>query len=234
MQRIDYALAIFCISDMFSEDQDMMSEDLKYNCDQLRRKINAYLATGKTTQTAFLKATKTNSNSFRRFMTQKGPFSGSGNNMFIGGNLFFEHLESQPKENAISRKTQKALESDFLAKLESVPLTTNDPIFDNCDIVRTKILKLVGSDHFMTKASFAKYINVNSNSLNKFLSVKGPTRGREIGVYQKAYYFFERKRIAFGEPKSKQRVSCEKNTPNGFSTEREVTHMRVFVGDWQR
>ena len=118
------------------DDEDDENILCTLNCDQLRRKVNAFLATGQMTQTAFLKELKVNSNSFRRFMSYKG--------------------------------------ARFLA------------------------------------------------------AGKGQFKGNENGTYSKAYFFFERNRIALNEEKTKKRLANERDHPEGFPTNNLSTFHRIY------
>lgn len=55
------------------------------SCDEIRRKINAFLKTGEMTQKQFLEEIgKVNSNSFGRFMKMKGQDAGASNGTYYG------------------------------------------------------------------------------------------------------------------------------------------------------
>ena len=223
------------------DDQSDEENFFKYDCDQLRRKIKAFLASGKMTQTAFLKETNVNSNSFRRFMSYKGPFTGSDNGMYSGGNKFFAKLEatkagtssssdvsksnvssSNNSSSKVNDKKSKADKEDalaiFLAKLESVPVETGGfPLLEDCDMVRKKILQFLEKEpKLMTKAAFCRHLGINSNALSRFITYSGPFEGCNSNVYTKAFGFFERKRLAFNEPKSKRRLDFEAKFPDGL------------------
>jgi hypothetical protein len=220
-------------------DDEIENENFKYDCDQLRRKIKTFLASGKMTQTAFLKETNVNSNSFRRFMSYKGPFTGCNNGMYSSGNKFFAKLEATKKKEAgasntsstgssniskskVNDQKSKADKEDalavFLATLESVPVETGGfPLLEDCDMVRKKILEFLEKEpKLMTKAAFCRYLGINSNALSRFITYSGPFEGWRSNVYAKAFAFFERKRLAFNEPKSKKRLDFEAKFPNGL------------------
>ena len=55
--------------------------DIFEDCDSIRRKIRALLASG-VKVTHFLQWLEVNSNSYGRFMSYKGPMSGANNSLF--------------------------------------------------------------------------------------------------------------------------------------------------------
>ena len=75
-------------------------EPIYEDCNEIRRKINAFLKTGRMTQTAWLKLIGSNSSSYQNFMKQKGPSGGSHSSVYPGAARFFESLrilEHKPK-----------------------------------------------------------------------------------------------------------------------------------------
>lgn len=83
--------------------------------------------------------------------------------------------------------------------------------------------ELAPCDIFQPKADFFAVIDVNSNSYRNFMKVSGADSGQGNGIYPAAYYFFEKKRIAEGKPKSKKRLDNEDFLGyRGYSTDRPV------------
>ncbi|XXQ35637.1 Uncharacterized protein PBTT_04939 [Plasmodiophora brassicae] len=196
------------------EDEETDFLHLRWNCDQIRRKINEELAKDSITQTAFLAALGCNSNSLRRFMGYKGRYKGCGNGVYVAAHRYFadqEQGEPAPKK----RKAPKQETDEFLAKVNAVDLDESSPIYDDCDAVRAKIFKFLETG-LLTKTALCRHLGVNSNSMGPFLSLKGRCRGSGNCTYPKAYRFFERKRIAFDEPKSASRLRNEQTLPEGF------------------
>ncbi|KAJ8076339.1 hypothetical protein PM082_000760 [Marasmius tenuissimus] len=93
-------------------------------------------------------------------------------------------------------------------------------IYDSCDEIRRKIL-----DHLdttgCTKAAFLRdiaragyghvtsQIKIQSKQLNDFLEKDGATAGSTSRVFYGSYVYFEKKRLAEGQPKSDHRLDME-------------------------
>ncbi|GLE01841.1 hypothetical protein PINS_up010679 [Pythium insidiosum] len=229
----------------------------QYNCNVIRREIQRFLAEKTMTQTAFLRTIEANSNSFRRFMGYKQPYQGSDNSTYEGALKFFHKLELKTgrkigvarrgkaatttaattsstasargtnKQPKMSRAEQKAQEQQFLDKIDAVTLEEPVYVFDDCDVVRKNIYDLLASNK-VTQSTLLRHLDVNSNSLRRFLTSKGKREGCSNGVYLKAYRFFEQLRIAEGRPKSKRRQQNEDELPTGFSLKRDPTHVWVL------
>ena len=203
-----------------------------FNCTKLRLRIKKFLATKEMTQTAFLREISANSNSFRNFMSYS-PFQGIDNQTFRGGAAFFLKRDLQAKKSpkvkstGPSRKNIKEMEAETLAKVASVELPEDTPVFDDCNQVRTSIMTFLNTK-VMTQAAFCRAVSANSNSLRQFLAFKGKDKGAGHGIYPAAYRFFEKLRIAEGEPKSKSRLKNEKDHPLGFSLEAPRRYEWVF------
>ena len=65
--------------------------------DQLRKKINAFLATKEMTQKAFLAEIQVNPGSLNNFLKLKGEWNGTGNGTFWGAQRFFIAREAAEK-----------------------------------------------------------------------------------------------------------------------------------------
>lgn len=238
------------------EEEERVNELMsKFDCNAIRRKIQRFLARKTMTQTAMLKQMEVNSNSFRRFMSYKGKYQGSDNCCYSSALLFFDHLEKQEraakqqeKDTAkaatktagktagkaaatpkLSRAEQAAKAQELFDKVNAVTLDEPVYVFDDCDEVRKKIHELIESKA-VTQSALLKELDVNSNSMRRFLTTKGKREGCSNGVYAAAYVFFERLRIAEGKPKTGKRVKMESEKPTGFSLQRDPTHTLVFVG----
>ncbi|KAI9344291.1 hypothetical protein BDR26DRAFT_932774 [Obelidium mucronatum] len=208
--------------------QDMPSDyQPKFSCDRLRRRINEFLAQKTMTQTEFLRQTQTNSNSFRRFMSYKGAHKGNGIGLYVTGSWFFDCLDRKIKAEKANAgggsksKTAKSEAESLFAKIAAAQLPADQAIYDDCDVVRQKIFEFLAIDGVTKTALLRAMGNVNGNSLAPFLSAKGPTAGCNNLTYRAAYTFFERKRIAFDEPKTAKRIKAEQEHAGGFSTEKE-------------
>ena len=72
--------------------KDVPEHPIYEDCNEIRRKIKQFLTTARMTQTAWLRLLECNSNSYRRFMLQRGPFGGCHNGVYAGAARFFESL----------------------------------------------------------------------------------------------------------------------------------------------
>jgi hypothetical protein len=223
----------------FDEDNP---EWAKWNCNQIRTKIRNFLGTKEMTQTAWLKLCNINSNSYYRFMNLKGPYSGSDNQTYEFGAIFFYRREKRLKEEkaklkalkpkerkrkATEEKAHKAKKArtgeDLLKNILEVQIPDMDedgtvPVFDDCDEIRKKIKFFLG-EKLVTKAAFLRALgDINSNSLRSFMNLKrGAGSGAANVVYRTAYVFFEKKRILEGKKKTKKRlVNEQKQGTDGF------------------
>lgn len=108
--------------------------------------------------------------------------------------------------------------------------TDEVPVYDTCDEIRKKMnahLKTPG----LTAAQFCRDIYAQlreptvkcfqSKQLNDFRTKKGPNAGCTSKVFYAAYVYFEKKRIAEGEPKSEHRLNMESIWPDGFDLEND-------------
>lgn len=220
----------------FDEDNP---EWAKWDCDQIRRKIRAFLRKDEMTQTAWLRQCDINSNSYYRFMKLKGPYSGNDNQTFEFASIFFYRRERDAAKKKLAEKSKpvdkkrKAAEqlvekekkqkkakkssegAELLQRIADTKLEDEDengdvPVFDDCDEIRRKINAFLRTG-LVTKAAFLRALgNVNSNSLRSFLGLRrGAGSGAANVVYRKAFIFFEKKRILEGKKKSDKRLDNE-------------------------
>ncbi|KAG4067902.1 hypothetical protein HA402_010588 [Bradysia odoriphaga] len=235
-----------------SDDEDENNSDKFISCDTIRRKITLFLATKEMTQTAFLSAIGgVNSNSLGRFMKLKGPFRGRDNGTYEGARKFFDRREKKRKADAIKAKEQKKSENKAAKSglkkrpipsseenatdvvepakkivVRDIELPENLPVFDDCDVIRTKIGQCFHKKE-LTQAGFAKAIGLTPAAVSRFLSKKGFNQGAGSDVYPNAYRYFEKQRLQRGEGKSKHRLKSEIDYPNGYPLMNPPTHMWI-------
>lgn len=118
-------------------------------------------------------------------------------------------------------KAQLGLETqqliDRILAVEGVP---NTPVYDSCPQLVKKIKEFLARPG-MTKAAFLKALDdLNSNSLNRFLTGKGQDQCGNA-TYRLGYIFVEKLRILEGKPKSAARKKNELEKPMEFSLEKE-------------
>ncbi|KAH8598873.1 hypothetical protein B0O99DRAFT_614366, partial [Bisporella sp. PMI_857] len=80
------------IEDKHEDEEDVPAT---LNCDQIRRKIRTFLNKGEMNVTEFTKAIGVNSNSYGRFMSYKGPYTGCDNGTYEGAFHFFRRREAR-------------------------------------------------------------------------------------------------------------------------------------------
>ncbi|EGZ18981.1 hypothetical protein PHYSODRAFT_301415 [Phytophthora sojae] len=128
-----------------------------------------------------------------------------------------------PTREEKEEKTKKTRDGkELLRRIEAVKLPNLNengcvPVYDDCDEVRRKINVFLG-EGLVTKATFLRALgNVNSNSLRRFMSLRGAGAGAANEAYRKAFAFFEKKRILDGEEKTAERLKNEyMQGPEGF------------------
>lgn len=217
---------------------------------ELQRYIDKCKADGTMTQTKIIKKMGVNNNTFRRFMdpkTYKDQWSGLQNGTYWAGARLLEearHEEEKARkaggssakrkaaatgEAPTSKKSKKDQATELIERINAVEGVSDDsPIFDTCPVVAANIKVFLQRDG-ITKAILLKALgDINSNSLNRFLTGKQQDQCGNV-TYKRAYVFFEKLRIMEGKPKSSKRLSSEAENPRGFSTEKARSHVWVFA-----
>ena len=117
-----------------------------------------------------------------------------------------------------SKKSKKDQATELINRINAAEgVSDESAIFDSCPVVAAKIKEFLQRDG-VTKAMLLKaFGDINSNSLNRFLSGKRQDQCGNV-TYQRAYVFFEKLRIMEGKAKSTKRLSNEAENPGGFST----------------
>ncbi|KAJ9196359.1 hypothetical protein DTO164E3_5908 [Paecilomyces variotii] len=224
------------------------------NCDQVRRKITAFISSGEMKVGEFQRLLDVSPRSYQLFMRQRGKWKGQGSITYQNAACFFKEREEQglppPKKKrattATTKKTKtgkgEAEEKDKY-DVSNIHLDGESefkvPVFDTCDVVRRKIrhhLRQAG----VTQASFLRNIlraayhpydpnkKIQSKQLNDFLSKEGSISGNSSSVFYGAYVFFEKLRIRDSKPKDQFRLEMEDEWwPDGF--DRECSSRQCFI-----
>ncbi|POM71915.1 Hypothetical protein PHPALM_11455 [Phytophthora palmivora] len=194
-------------------DDGFDSQDLTYNCNQIRARIRNFLGTKEMTLKEFLKECQVNAGPYYRFMDLNGP----------------NRAKIDKKKQKVNDKKRKATEQrdekakkfknglGLLIRIQETDLD-DDEVYDDCDDIRKKISEFLG-EKIVTQTAFLKALgNVSTNSLRSFMSMKrGAGSGAGNVVYRTAYVFLEKKRILEGVKKTKKRLDNEaKQGPGGF------------------
>ncbi|KAK8131031.1 hypothetical protein PG984_007469 [Apiospora sp. TS-2023a] len=110
------------------------------------------------------------------------------------------------------------------------------PVFDTCDEVRLKINEHMKNTPGLTAAQFCrdlyvhlrgtKFTGLQSKQLNDFKAKEGPRAGCSSSLFYAAYVFFEKLRIAQGQPKSQHRITMETiwASQGGFDLKNDGRH----------
>lgn len=217
--------------------------DISDNCDQVRRKITAFLSSGEMKVGEFQSLIDVSAHSYQLFMRQRGSWKGKNSITYMHAACFFKEREEQglppPKKKRVTTKKTKngkeATEEKDKYDVSDIHLDGESefavPVYDTCDVVRRKIrhhLRQAG----VTQASFLRHIlaaayqpwdpkkKIQSKQLNDFLSYDGSVTGNASAVFYAAYVFFEKLRIRDGKPKDEFRLEMEKVWGrNGFDRE---------------
>ncbi|KAG7381621.1 hypothetical protein PHYPSEUDO_005779 [Phytophthora pseudosyringae] len=218
----------------FSDD-GFDSQDLKYNCNQIRVRIRKFLVTKEMTLKDFLKECRVNPGPYYRFMDLNGPDRGAGNSTYLGASQFFYRRERRAKmdkkNQKASDKKRQAVGNERRRRRSQRPdwicfnvfktlnwKTRVNAAVPRCMTTAQEDQRVLG-EKIVTQAAFLKALgNVSANSLRSFMSMKrGAGSGAANVVYRKGYVFFEKKRIMEGGKKTKKRLENEaKQGPDGF------------------
>lgn len=197
--------------------QASMDQSMKYKT--IRKKIQEYLDTEQISVERFANIVGLRNVLVVEFLKEK-PLDLNIDPVYLLCSQFFRnsHMPVRKPKYNYSRLSDKS--KKFIQQLETVPELSlhSNPVFDDCDTIRKKIKDLL-SCKLLTKTQFTEHVGINNSSLNRYLSVDGPTNGMGSSSYFKSYLFFERVRIAFNLEKSPERLQNEKKLPNGFKIE---------------
>ena len=144
----------------------------------------------------------------------------------IGSGAKREATTSSTEAAPAPKKSKKDQAMELINRINAVEgVSDESAIFDSCPVVVAKIKEFLQRDG-VTKAMLLKaFGDINSNSMNRFLSGKHQDQCGNV-TYQRAYVFFEKLRIMEGKAKSTKRLSNEAENPSGFST------TKVRAGGW--
>ncbi|KAE8383863.1 hypothetical protein BDV26DRAFT_250923 [Aspergillus bertholletiae] len=206
------------------DDEDPRLDALKWDCNQVRRKIKNFIDSKEMKIGQFQDAIGVSSRSYNAFLKMSGQYKGSESNTYIFAHRFFAKRELQgikePKKKPISK--QAKLDTQKKYDVSGIQLPGEEegkaPVYDTCDEVRKKIHAHL-RDPNVTKAGFLREIvktypperaaKLQGNSLTRFLEMSGSNSGNTNAVFYAAYVFFEKIRIRDNQPKTKFREEME-------------------------
>lgn len=216
---------------------------------QIRGELQRYLDKCGMTQGSVLTRMGVSSNSFRRFMdpaNYKNMWSAVENGTYWAAAKMLEEERMKPKPKATASAKRKAADmtgsgtakkSKTQAKAEVIELMqrimavegTSAVVYDSCPEVVKKIKAFLAMDG-VTKSDFCAFAlgGLQTVQLNRFLLAKHQD-GAGMVAYERAYTFFEKKRVLEGAPKSKARIKNEADLPAGFSLSKPRNWIYVFA-----
>ncbi|KAH8890165.1 hypothetical protein GQ53DRAFT_747637 [Thozetella sp. PMI_491] len=219
------------------------------NCDQVRRKINAWLDAGVMTKGAFCAAINVSMKSLNGFLAQNGRDKGMGFSAYQEAWEFFKKRElaglPMPKKQRMAGGPGGAGAGTGCSAPVDIsdvvlPGETSDkvPVYDSCDEIRKKITAHLAKPG-VTQAQFCRDLlaqlqgpskpkNIQSVQLARFRNTRGATAGTRSPCYYASYVFFEKIRIKEGKPKSKHREEMENIWKGGM----DLTHDSRIGGFW--
>lgn len=217
-----------------NNDDDVVFE---WTCNEVRRKIRAFIESGEMKITEFQRAIHVNSNSYGNFMRCSGPWHGLDNSTMSGAYRFFKKREAQGIIIPKKRRTKTSAVDLSGIHLEGEEIDSV-PVYDTCDEIRRKIsayLRKPGITQAQLLKEFAAQfktidVKLQSKQLNDFRGKSGADSGNTSRVFYGAYVYFEKLRIKEGKPKSKHRMDMERiwAHSNGFDTKR-ASHNKGFI-----
>ncbi|KAL9110773.1 MAG: hypothetical protein Q9227_004765 [Pyrenula ochraceoflavens] len=200
-----------------NENKVNLMVEYAYNCNVIRKRINAFLKSGEMNVTQFQRKLGINNTSYSRFMKLRGPSSGFTNQTFEAAYFFFKKRDLC----GVKDRKPKKMSSNEVKKVtdvSSVTLPREDsqkvPVYDTCDDLRRKITKHL-QDTGMSNAAFCRTINefarapVTSRNFSTFINKHGPAAGAKSPVFYASYVYFEKLRVKKNAPKTKKRQEME-------------------------
>ncbi|KAL5341899.1 hypothetical protein BJX70DRAFT_357360 [Aspergillus crustosus] len=229
------------------DDDDPILDEIKWDCDQIRRKITSLIASKAMMVSEFQREAKISSKAYYAFMKQSGKSTGQGSSVYSGAHRFFRKRELLGIKEAraappVSKKAK--LEMEQLYDVSSIRLDGEEegdvPVFDTCDIVRAKIRTFLRKSG-MPKSTFCREISktfvdrdtpLQTGPLNAFLAKKGAKDGNQSLTFYAAYVFFEKLRIRDGEPETEFRLEMEDIWPGGFDRVNPAKQRFIIPAGW--
>ncbi|KAL4881689.1 hypothetical protein BJY04DRAFT_56378 [Aspergillus karnatakaensis] len=206
-------------------DDDERLDEHRWDCGQIRSKINLFIKSGEMKVGEFQRALNVTSRGYTTFMKQMGRDKGSGSDTYHAAHRFFMKRELLGIKN--KRKptgTTKKAKADNEAKYDVSGITLEGEdkvaveVYETCDTIRKMIRKFM-KESGMTQAAFCREISktfpvgldkcLQGRSLTSFLAKSGPAQGNSSEIFYAAYVFFEKLRVRDGKPKTEFRETME-------------------------
>jgi len=135
-----------------------------------------------------------------------------------------EHVPAETKKTKTPKSAPKKNDKGEIPNVSTIYLdgeeTHSVPIYDTCDMVRSKIKLFLKQHPSESNASLARRMKSTGTNLSRFREKKGYDKGNTSSAFYDAYVYLEKIRIAEGKPKSKDRVKMEElwSSKGGFDT----------------
>ncbi|KAL7539286.1 hypothetical protein ACHAXR_012569 [Thalassiosira sp. AJA248-18] len=211
---------------------------------ELQRYIDQCKADGTSNQTCVIETMGVNTNTFRKFMdpgTYKNQWSATQNGTYWAGAKLLARVAYEKELAKMSGKRKSAASSmgsssitgedaprkksrvemniealEFFMRINSVQGVREGVVYDTCPQLVTKIKAFLQRDGMTKSLLLSALGDINSNSLNTFLSGKNQDQCGNV-TYREAYVFFEKLRILEGKSRSAARLRNEREHPYGVS-----------------
>ena len=139
--EMDVGLLVNPPLDEFEDEyeHDKYSESFypKWNCNQIRTKLNAFVNSGAMRVGELQKELQVNLKGYLLFMRQNGPHAGSGSNTYHNAHIFFARREEQGLKISKPKKAPAGTDTDAKYNVDGIDLpvdaTGNVEIYDTCD-----------------------------------------------------------------------------------------------------
>ncbi|KAK5129512.1 hypothetical protein LTR08_003203 [Meristemomyces frigidus] len=132
---------------------------------------------------------------------------------------------TEPAEMQKRKSSSNAAETSEPVNLDDTDLPR--PLYGpekNCDQVRRKITRLIDSGEIKV-GEFCNAIGVTNNSLNRFRSQSGPTKGDLSEVWPKAWEYFEKREIAGLKMPNKNKKAKTSNDGDNGNGNSKANHL---------
>ncbi|PYI09898.1 hypothetical protein BO78DRAFT_307717 [Aspergillus sclerotiicarbonarius CBS 121057] len=233
------------------------SSSTKKTCDEVRKEIRNFIASGEMDAAEFQRALDVSPRSYSEFLNQEGTDKGARSATYRNAVKFFQDGRGVVPLAGVQPAAPAAPAAKGVAPAENpTPAPSFDvsaihldgdedmkvPIFETCDVVRKKMkahlrkpgVTQAGFLRDIAKAAFPQSVKrLNSKSMADFLSYKGPTTGSSGVIFYAAYVFFEKLRVRGDKPKNEFRLEMEKIWPKGFERDNPANG-RLWCGPHER
>lgn len=217
---------------------DVDSMHVDKNCDQVRSLVRKVLDNGIMKKGKFCGAIGNTGGALNSFLAKNGPLDGAKSEVYQNSWGWFKQRElaglkmPDPKKQQVAASSPSASgpgpttagpSSAAAVDISRIVLeeeaTDTVPVYDSCDEIRSKIDAHMRSKPGLSPTQFCRDLaaqlhtgkckSITVKQLADFRSFKGSRSGSQSPVYYAAYIYFEKIRLAQGQPKSTRRLERE-------------------------